>query len=82
MLRRVRYTPVSERGLRQYDALPPLEAIVKAWNNPGKHPSHHEAARRTVRDAMPLLARALDRLPFTEQEKNTLRKLGIDPTES
>lgn len=57
-----RKTPYTEEGLVQYDALPPEEALVRAWTEPGPNPAWHWATRKEVRDAMPLLARALDRL--------------------
>lgn len=49
-------------GPRKLDHLPPLEALAEAWSTPGPHPSIHLLHRRMVRDAMPLVARALDRL--------------------
>lgn len=54
-------TPTTPNGFRQYDELPPLEAIRKAWREPGINPKWHRASKQVVRDAMPLLARALDR---------------------
>ena len=47
---------------RRYDHLEPLEAAALAWSSHGGNPQRHEMARNQVRDAMPLLARALDRL--------------------
>lgn len=55
-------TPVTDNGLRKYDHLPPEEALVRAWTTPGSHPRWNEARKQEVRDGMPLLARALDRL--------------------
>jgi hypothetical protein len=55
-------TPYTDKGLVQYDGLEPLDAVIKAWTEPGPHPAWHEETKRVVRDAMPLLARALDRL--------------------
>jgi hypothetical protein len=55
-------TPYTDKGLIQYDHLTPVEAVAKAWTEPGPHPAWHEETKRAVRDAMPLLARALDRL--------------------
>lgn len=46
----------------QYDHLDPLEAVLQAWNDPGQDPEIAEAAREEVRQVMPLLARALERL--------------------
>lgn len=55
-------TPVTVRGLEAYDHLPPIDAIVAAWVNPGANPGWHYAMQDEVRMKMPLLARALDRL--------------------
>jgi hypothetical protein len=55
-------TPTSPEGLRRYDGLPPVEAVVRAWTEPGPRPDWHERMRREVQSTMPLLARALDRL--------------------
>ena len=55
-------TPTTPSGLRQYDHLPPVNAILAAWLEPGLNPAWHEQAKAATRDAMPLLARALDRL--------------------
>lgn len=54
-------TPVTEAGLRQYDHLPFGDAAFAAWSNPGNNPAAHARAKEVVRNAMPLLARALDR---------------------
>lgn len=54
-------TPTTPRGRAAYDHLPPLEAIVKAWTEPGPSPYWHRTAQDQVRRAMPVLARALDR---------------------
>lgn len=50
-----------DRGVRRYDDLPPLDAIVAAWTEPGPNPFWHKRARMAVHRAMPELARALDR---------------------
>lgn len=60
--RRSSTTPVSEAGLRKYDDLPAAEAAVKAWTTPGNNPDWNAERMEDVRAAMPLLARALDRL--------------------
>lgn len=54
--------PTPRPGLHMYDHLPPVEAVVRAWNQPGTNPEWHEAMRRQTRYNMPILARALDRL--------------------
>jgi hypothetical protein len=48
-----------------WDHLPPIEAVARAWMDPG--PRHiygtwHRSAREEIAYLMPLLARALDRL--------------------
>ena len=40
----------------------PTQALITAWTEPGLHPWWHKKAQRAVRDAMPLVARALDDL--------------------
>lgn len=54
-------TPTTEGGLRQLDDLPATDAVVLAWTTPGPAPLHHKMMRQVVRDAMPVLARSLDR---------------------
>lgn len=54
--------PVTPQGLKKYDELPVEEAIKLAWTNEGVYPIAHEEAKQVVRDVMPLLARALDRI--------------------
>ena len=44
-----------------YDHLPALEAALQAWTTTGPVPGYHEAMKRNVRLAMPLLGIALDR---------------------
>lgn len=60
-------TPITPDGLIKYDDLPVEEALWRAWNDPGSHSvqrlTWHAYRRKDVRDNMPLLARALDRLP-------------------
>jgi len=55
-------TPMTRQGERQYDSLDPVEALRRAWSVSGTHPTWHRAAQDVVRRAMPLVARALDRL--------------------
>lgn len=50
-----------DRGVRRYDDLPPLEAIVAAWVTEGPSRFWHRRAKMAVHRAMPELARALDR---------------------
>ena len=45
-----------------YDDLPPEEAVAAAWTIMGRNPNYHVKKMAEVRNAMPLLARALDRL--------------------
>jgi hypothetical protein len=56
-------TPTTPEGLRRYDDLPAVEAVLLAWTEPGIHPAWwHRDRQAELRKAMPLLARALDRL--------------------
>ena len=65
----MRITPVTPRGLRKFDQLPPAEAVTAAWTSAGSNPSWGEAAIAETRAAMPLLARALDRMVRQQQEE-------------
>ena len=56
------YTPRTPEGLRSLDHLEPADAVLRAWTEPGPHPEWHERTRAELHLAMPLLARALDRL--------------------
>lgn len=60
-------TPVTDKGLHQFDHLPAAEAVVAAWTTSGTYPSWHKAAKRQVRAAMPVLVRALERLEREEE---------------
>lgn len=60
------YTPTSGAGRTVLDHLPPEVALVRAWTEPGSNPRWHRMCVQVVRDCMPVLARALDRL--AEQE--------------
>ena len=55
-------TPMSLNGRTKYDNLPAPSAVVRAWMEPGSHRAHHERMKQEVRDAMPLLGKALDRM--------------------
>ncbi len=55
-------TPTTDAGLRRFDNVDPVDAVVRAWTTPGRMPAWHARAQRVVRSAMPVLARALDRL--------------------
>ena len=55
-------TPYTDQGLVQYDEMEPIEAVVAAWTQMGRNPKWHLNTQNFVRESMPLLARALDRL--------------------
>lgn len=55
-------TPVTEEGLKQFDDLLPVYAAVLAWTDPGANERWHNKMKNDVREKMPLLARALDRM--------------------
>lgn len=59
-------TPTTPEGLRKFDHLPPVEAVWRAWTDPGPNVEWHNRAKQQVQDAMPLLARALDRVVHGE----------------
>ena len=65
----MRITPVTPRGLRKFGHLPPCEAVIAAWTSTGSNPRWGEAAIAETRAAMPLLARALDRMVRQQQEE-------------
>lgn len=67
-------TPYTESGLKQYDHLHPLEAVLRAWTEPGPRPDWHRAKKEHVRAASPLLARALDRSVDLMYQSNALTK--------
>jgi hypothetical protein len=52
-------------GGRKFDGLPPEVAVIRAWTDAGAMPRLQSIRRDAIRDVMPNLARALDRL--TEQ---------------
>lgn len=65
----MRKTPVTESGLTQFDELDPKEAVLQAWTDAGNHPAYHQLMQRRLREEMPVLARALDRLAETPRQK-------------
>lgn len=66
------YTPRTPEGLRSLDHLEPADAVLRAWIDPGPHPEWHERTRAELHLAMPLLARALERLERREARKPRL----------
>jgi hypothetical protein len=64
-------------GLKQYDHLPPDQAIVRAWTEGGPSPRWHALAIRDVVNVMPLLARAVERLvERAEQQQQVIEALS------
>lgn len=61
----MRKTPVTHAGLRKYDDLPAALAAVQAWTVAGNEPGWDSRCKREARAALPVLARALDRLAIT-----------------
>lgn len=59
-------TPVTPEGLKTWDHLTPIEAVKAAWNAEGSRREWHHVAQGVVQHAMPLLARALNRLSWEE----------------
>lgn len=62
-------TPVTAAGLLKYDHLPAIEAVLAAWREPGPRPDWHRATQQEVRDCMPLLARAIERLVVEDRHR-------------
>lgn len=58
------------RSLEKYDHLPPEQAIIRAWTDGDPSPRWHALAIRDVDNAMPLLARAVERLVKRELTKH------------
>jgi hypothetical protein len=54
---------------KAFDGLDPVDAAVLAWTVPAGSRFNHDISRKEVADAMPALARALDRL--TEEGPHT-----------
>lgn len=69
--------PVTPKGLKKYDDLPPVEAVKKAWSTPGSFPGAHEHAKRVVQDSMPLLFRAIERLVAAEIRPSFAVPVGL-----
>ena len=63
-------TPVAKDGMKKYDNLPSVEALVRAWSQAGANDEWHAKSKRIVREAMPTLAFHLDRLVYEEKIKN------------
>lgn len=57
------------RTLEKYDHLPPEMAIIRAWTDGDPSPRWHALAIRDVHQAMPLLARAVERLIERDLER-------------
>ena len=72
-------TPITPDAIRQYDNLDPLEAVVRAWTDPGPHRNWHAGAAGDVRETMPLLGRGLDRLAAEYAEWRDLRWRTLEP---
>lgn len=54
-------TPTTPEGLARWDHLPWPDNALAAWMDTGPNPEHHRREQDVVREAMPLVARALDR---------------------
>ncbi len=75
-------TPTTPDGLRQYDHLPAAEAARLAWTSPGYHSGWHRQMQDRVRAAMPVLARALDRLADEDARGASPSRTTAAPTAS
>lgn len=54
--------PVVKLDLIEFDDLPSGVAVMMAWSEAGAEPDYHEFMKRQVRETMPVLGRALDRM--------------------
>jgi len=69
-------TPYTEDGLRRFDQLPAAEAVAAAWLEvDSRHADWHRKSQQVVRDAMPVLARAVERLA---NQQVTVEIVGAD----
>lgn len=53
---------VVEPNLIEFDDLPSGVAVVLAWSDPDVEMEYHQFLKRQVRNSMPVLGRALDRM--------------------
>ena len=51
-----------------------LQDILNAWTNPGPHPAYHRAMQVEVHQAMPTLARALEKAAQEARRPSTPAK--------
>lgn len=70
-------TPTTRQGLRANDGHGTVDAILKAWTEAGPHPGWHKMAQAKVRAAMPVLARALDRLANETANPVSARHISV-----
>lgn len=63
------YGSADPKLLEKYDHLPPEQAIIRAWTEGEPSPRWHALAVRDVHNAMPLLARAIDRFVEVVKEQ-------------
>lgn len=54
--------PVVERDLIEFDDLPSGVAVMFAWTDSDVEREYHQSLKRQVRETMPVLGRALDRM--------------------
>lgn len=55
-------TPINISRIEIYDHLSPQEAVVAAWTKAGNNECWHRQCKVQLRNSMPLLARAIERL--------------------
>lgn len=51
------------------DPIAAAVAVVKAWNDPGPHPSHHERVKRELRTVWPALYVAVEQLAAASENR-------------
>jgi hypothetical protein len=62
MIFRRKWTSLTRDELRRYDHLSPTEAVKRAWTDYEDMTDRHFRLQNRLREEMPVLSRALDRL--------------------
>ena len=63
-------TPYTPEGLRQFDHLPPEEALAAAWEVHGPRSEWHTFAQVRLQWSMPVVHRAIMRIIADVKERN------------
>lgn len=49
-------------SIQKFDGMVAEAAVLRSWMDPGRNPAYHDQMQQIVRESMPLLGRALDRM--------------------